>query len=124
MRCFAAAILSSMVLLAGCASSRVAADPRIVVDSSASSLIKVLTVDYGATKGENPVVSLAVQSRKGSVRRIEYRAVWIGANGSAIDSPLSMWKTVTLDPHEVADLKSVAPRSDVQGFRLEIRKAR
>lgn len=117
---------AAMAVLAGaigCASHRIA-DPRIVIDPSASSIVKVLTVDYGETKGANPVVSLSLQSTSGHTRHIEYRTVWLGANGAAIDSALSIWKPVTIDPREVADLKSVSPRSDVTGFRIEIRKAR
>ena len=115
-------LLSSLALLAGCASPRVA-DPRIVVDPSASSIVQVLTVDYGATKGANPVVALSVKSTSGSVRKIQHRTVWFDQNGAAINTILSKWKTVTLDPGEVADLRAVAPRADAQGFRFEIRKA-
>lgn len=115
-------LLSSLALLAGCASPRVA-DPRIVVDPSASSIVQVLTVDYGATKGSNPVVALSVKSTSGSVRKIQHRTVWFDPNGAAINTILSKWKTVTLDPGEVADLRAVAPRADAQGFRFEIRQA-
>lgn len=117
------AILAAVALAAGCATSRVAADPRIVVDPSVSSIVRVLTVDYGETKGSNPVVALSVQSTSSSQRKIQYRTVWIGANGSAMDSALSIWKTLTLDPGEVGDIRAVAPRADVSGFRVELRKA-
>ena len=119
---FLHAVLAA-TLLVGCATSPVTADPRIVVDPAAASIVDVLTVDYGETKGGNPVVSATVRSKKGSQRKIQYRTVWIGPNGAAIDSALSLWKTATLDPREVADLHAVAPRPDVEGFRLEIRKA-
>lgn len=117
------ALAAAVAVCAGCATSRVASDPRIVVDPSVSSLVKVLTVDYGETKGANPVVALALQSTSGRTRRIQYRTVWLDKNGAAVSSALSVWKTATLDPDEVADLKAVAPRSDVSGFRVEIRKA-
>ena len=123
MKCTMVSALAAIALFAGCATSRVASDPRIVIEPSASSLLRVLTVDYGQTQGANPVVSLAVQSISGSSRKIQYRTIWIAPNGSAIDSTLSVWKTVTLDPHEVADFKAIAPRADAQGFRMEIRKA-
>ena len=116
-------VLASLALLCGCASSRIASDPRIVMDPSAASIVKVLTVDYGETKGKNPVVSLSVRSESGSQRKIQYRTIWLGADGAVLDSALSIWKTVTLDPREVADLKGVAPRADVSGFRFEIRRA-
>lgn len=115
--------LAALAFLAGCATSRTAADPRIVIDSSASGLVRVLTVDYGETKGDNPVVALSLQSTSGSQRKLNYRAIWIGADGAAMDSALSIWKTVTLDPGEVADIRAVSPRSDVKGFRIEVRKA-
>lgn len=119
---FISAIVASVVLV-GCATSRTLADPRIFIDDSASNLIRVLTLDYGETKGANQVVSLSVQSTSGSTRKLQYRAVWIGPDGSAVDSVLSIWNLVTLDPGEVADLKAVAPRSDTKGFRFEVRKA-
>ena len=117
------AILAAFALAAGCATSRESADPRIVVDPSASSILRVLTVDYGETKGGNPIVALSVRSTSSSQRRIQYRTVWIGANGSAMDSALSVWKTMTLNPDEIGDIRAVAPRSDVSGFRVELRKA-
>lgn len=112
------AILSAV----GCA-SRPVGDPRIVLDPSAAGLVRVLTVDYGETKGANPVVSLSLRSESRFTRRIEYRTVWLAPNGAALDSTLSIWKPMTLTPREVGNIQAVAPRSDVSGFRMEIRKA-
>lgn len=112
-------------LAAGCATtSRLDADPRIVVDPSVSSAIQVLTVDYGETQGANPVVSLAVRNDGGTPRRIRYRAVWFAPDGNPVDSILSIWKSSTLDPGEIADIRAVSPRPDAQDFRIEIRKGR
>ena len=116
------AALAVLIGAAGCATRRIG-DPRVILDSSAAGLVRVLTVDYGVTKGENPVVALSVQSTSGRTRKIEYRTVWLDPNGAAINSTLSIWKTLTLQPREVGNVKAVAPRSDVSGFRMEIRKA-
>ena len=119
LRLIATALLAGAV---GCA-SRPIGDPRIVLDPSAAGLVRVLTVDYGETKGANPVVSLSLQSASRYTRRIEYRTVWLAPNGAALDSALSIWKPMTLNPREVGNIQAVAPRSDVSGFRMEIRKA-
>ncbi len=116
------AALAVLIGAAGCATQRVG-DPRIVLDRSAAGLVRILTVDYGETKGANPVVALSVQSTSGYTRRIEYRTVWLDPNGTALDSALSIWKPMTLNPREVGNIQAVAPRSDVSGFRMEIRKA-
>jgi len=120
----AAALLSALVFAAGCATSRVDADPRVVVDSSVPSSIRVLAVDYGETKGDNPVVSVSVRNTGSLTRRLQYRTVWFDPNGNPIDSVLSIWKSATLDSGEIADFRAVSPRADADGFRFEIRKAR
>lgn len=119
LRIAALAVLAGTI---GCASQRIA-DPRIVLDPSASGLVRVLTVDYGETKGANPVVALSLQSTSGYTRHIEYRTVWFAPNGAALDSALSIWKPLTLNPREIGNIQAVAPRSNVSGFRVEIRKA-
>lgn len=116
------AALAVLIGAVGCASQRIG-DPRIVLDRSAAGLVRVLTVDYGATQGANPVVALSVQSTSGRTRKIEYRTVWLDPNGAAMNSALSIWKPLTLQPREVGNIQAVAPRSDVSGFRMEIRKA-
>ncbi len=116
-------LLSSLALLAGCGTTQIGADPRILIDSSADGLVKIISVDYGETQGNNPVVALSMMSTSDFERKIQYRTVWFDPNGAAIDSPLSKWKTVTIFSGEVSDIRAVAPRSDAQGFRIEIRKA-
>ena len=117
-------LLSSLALLASCSSTQVLdADPRIMIDSSAVGLVKIVSVDYGETQGNNPVVALSMMSTSDFERQIQYRTIWFDPNGAAIDSPLSKWKTVTIFSGEVSDFRAVAPRSDAQGFRIEIRKA-
>lgn len=112
------------LLAAGCVSaSRLDADPRIVVDASVKSAIEVLTVDYGETHGGNSVVTLAVRNTGGSVRRIQYRTVWFREDGNPVESIVSIWKNCTLDPGEIADLRSVSPRADARDFRVEVRRA-
>lgn len=116
------AALAVIIGATGCTTQRVG-DPRVVIDPSAAGLVRVLTVDYGETKGANPVVALSMQSTSGHTRKIEFRTVWLDPNGVALNSALSIWKPLTLQPREVGNVQAVAPRSDVSGFRMEIRKA-
>lgn len=116
-------LLFTVVLAIGCATPRTQSDPRIVIDSSVPSAVQVLTVDYGKTKGENPVVSLSVRNTGHFSRRIQYRAVWFDQSGNPVDSVVSNWKSATLDSGETADLRAVSPRADAETFRFELRKA-
>ena len=120
------AVLAALTLLAaGCATvPRTAADPRIAVDDSVASVVKVLTVDYGETAGSNAVVTVSVRNTARSTCRIRYRTVWFDPQGNSVDSVVSVWKTATLDSGEIADLRAVSPRPDAKDFRFEIRKAR
>lgn len=112
-------------LAAGCATApRTGADPRIVVDDSVASDVKVLTVDYGETPGGNAVVTVSVRNTARSTCRISYRTVWFDPQGNTFDSVVSVWKSATLDSGEIADLRAVSPRSDTKDFRFQIRKAR
>lgn len=116
-------LAAAVAVCAGCATSRVAADPRLVIDPSAKSVVEVLAVDYGQAKTGAPTVAATVKNRTSSVRRLEWRVVWIDANGRPDDSLLAAWKRFTLDPREITDLHSTSPRKDASGFRLEVRKA-
>lgn len=119
------AILILAGFAAGCATApRTVADPRIAVDDSIDSLVKVLTVDYGETAGGNAVVTVSVRNAARSTCRIRYRTVWFDPQGNTFDSLVSVWKSATLDSGEIADLRAVSPRSDTKDFRFEIRRAK
>lgn len=123
---FAAVAAAFALCAAGCASapSPGDADPRIAIDRSAANLVRTVAVDYGTSKSDTPTLSVTVKSISGSTRKLQYRVVWMGANGLPLDSALSVWKIMTLDPGEIGDCRAIAPRSDVHSFRFELRKAR
>ena len=57
-------------------------------------------------------------------RGVEWKVVWLDADGVAIDSVVSTGSARMLNPHDVCALKGVAPRSDAVDMLFYVRRAR
>ncbi len=53
---------------------------------------------------------------------VDYRFTWQDAQGMTVETPLSIWRTVTLYPGEIVNFQSVAPTPECQDFVLEIKE--
>ena len=113
-------------LLAGCATRGIGnapMDPRILVDSSAKGLVQVVRVDYGTTAGQTPSLHVALRGESSREHAIEYKIDWFHPEGQPQSTTLSAWQRARLSPGEIRDLQLVAPTTDINNFRLQIRRA-
>lgn len=115
-----------VALLTGCATRQAGGpplDPRVLVDSSAKGLIQVVRVDYGTTAGETPSLHVALRGESSREHAIEYKIDWFRPEGQPQSTTLSSWQKARLSPGEIRDLQLVAPTTDINNFRLQIRRA-
>ena len=53
---------------------------------------------------------------------VDYRFTWQDAQGMTVETPLSIWRTVTVYPGEIVNFQSVAPTPACQDFVLELKE--
>ena len=54
---------------------------------------------------------------------VDWRVQWLDESGIEIDSVVSSWNSVMLQPCELRGLKSTAPRADAADMRIYVRRA-
>ena len=57
-------------------------------------------------------------------RGVEWKVVWLDADGVEMDSLVSSWNKVMLAPNEIKGLKATAPRADAADARFYVRRLR
>ena len=55
---------------------------------------------------------------------VEWKVVWLDANGVTIDSLVSTWNKVMLAPRDIQALKGTAPRPDAADMLFYVRRLR
>ena len=54
---------------------------------------------------------------------VDYKFVWKDENGMAVETNLSTWRTIRINPGETVFLKSVAPNSRCRDFVLNLKES-
>ena len=57
-------------------------------------------------------------------RGVEWKVVWLDADGVEIETLLSSWNKAMLAPNEIKSLRATAPRPDAVDMRFYIRRLR
>lgn len=55
---------------------------------------------------------------------VEWKVVWLDADGVAIDTVVSTWNKLMLPPNDIQALKNTAPRMDAADMLFYLRKLR
>lgn len=109
--------------LAGCASSPVQPmDTRVTV---APGLYGDLYVsDVRCVKGGSGVLTMQanVVNNTSSQLRLQWRVQWLDADGMEIETIVSTWSDVAVQPYAIKGLKSTGPGPDAVDMRLYLRK--
>ena len=56
--------------------------------------------------------------------KVEWKVVWLVAEGVTLDSVVSTWNSRVLNPQEICALKGTAPRKDAADMLFYVRRAR
>jgi len=99
-------------------------DRRITVSPDMGTSIWVTDVRLAKAHSQHYTLQVNVVNNTGSVVRMEYKVVWLDANGLEIPSIVSIWQMMSAASHEVVGLTATAPSPDAVDFRFYVRPAR
>ncbi len=118
-----AAVLA--VLAVGCVSYHTPPmDRRVTVAEDLGTAVWV--TDVRCAKGTSPYATFQanVVNNTSYDLGVEWKVVWLDANGVTIDSLVSTWNKVMLAPKDIQALKGTAPRPDAADMLFYVRRLR
>ena len=118
-----AAVLA--VLAVGCVSYHTPPmDRRVTVAEDLGTAVWV--TDVRCAKGSSPYATFQanVVNNTSYDLGVEWKVVWLDANGVTIDSLVSTWNKVMLAPKDIQALKGTAPRPDAADMLFYVRRLR
>jgi len=116
---------AAVVLLTGCVATPVApVDRRVTLAPDVSG--DVLVTDIRCAKGSSEFLTFQanVVNLTWGDYGVEWKVVWLDADGAEIDSLLSTWNKRMLSSQEIVGLKGTAPRRDAADMRLYVQRVR
>ena len=120
---FLAAALAGLV--AGCVSYHTPPmDRRVTIAEDLGTAVWV--TDVRCAKGTSPYATFQanVVNNTSHDLGVEWKVVWLDANGITIDSLVSTWNKVMLAPKDIQALKGTAPRPDAADMLFYVRRLR
>lgn len=112
----------SAAVMAGCVATPVPPmDTRVTIAPDLGS--KLYVTDVRCTKGGGDFLALQVNAvnNTGSELRVQWKVAWLDPEGMEIDSLVSSWNSLALQPYEIRALKGTAPRADAADMRFYVR---
>ena len=116
---FAAAAAS----LVGCVSVPVPPmDSRVTVAPNLGN--KLYVTDVRCAKGSSEYLTFQanVVNNTRSELRVQWKVQWLDADGMEIESAVSTWNDVAVQPFDIKGLKGTAPRADAADMRFYVRE--
>ena len=113
------------VALCGCVATNVPPpDRRVTIAEDLGTSVYI--TDIRCAKGASDYATLQtnVVNNTSSDLAIEWKVVWLDADGVAIDSLVSTWNKLMLAPNDVSALKNTAPRTDAADMLFYLRRMR
>ena len=84
-----------------------------------------MTAEVAATNVRTNVLSQAWSGLTGeNPYSVDYKFVWKDENGMAVETNLSAWRTIRINPGETVFFKSVAPNSRCRDFMLNLKESK
>jgi len=111
-------------------------DTRVVTDKFLRDRLIIRSVKMAAAASGNQAAEVAVTNeRTGFFSQIwsgitgenpydvDYKFVWMDEAGMAVETNLSVWRTIRIKPGETVFLKSVAPNARCRDFLLNLKES-
>ena len=106
----------------GCVSAPVAPrDTRITLAQNLGDAIYVTDVRCARNESGYLRFQANVVNNRSSETLVEYKVVWLDAGGLEIDSIMSTWQRVALQPNDIKGLQAVSPHPDAVDMRFYAR---
>lgn len=117
--------LVSLATLAGCVATNLPPmDRRVTVAADLGT--KAYITDVRCTRGSSDYLTFQanVVNNTSSDLGVEWKVVWLDADGVAMDSLVSTWNKLMLAPNDIQALKNTASRLDAADMLFYLRKLR
>ena len=117
--------LLGALLFAGCKATNVPPpDRRVTIAPDLGTSIYV--TDIRCTKGSSDYYTFQanVVNNSSSECAVEWKVVWLDADGVAIDSAVSSWAARMIQPYEVCALRGTAPSLAAVDMMFYVRRAK
>lgn len=114
---------AAVAFVTGCVSTPMPPmDARVTVAPDLGSRLYVS--DVRCTKGTSDYLTLQVNAVNNtrSELAVQWKVVWLDPDGMEIDTIVSSWNSMALQPHEIRGLKCTAPRMDAADMRFYVRR--
>ena len=113
-------------VLCGCVATNLPpADRRVTVAADLGTRVYVTDVLCAkAATSDFYTFQANVVNTTSSDLKVEWKVVWLDADGVTIDSVVSTWNSRVLNPQEICALKGTAPRKDAADMLFYVRRAR
>ena len=101
--------LAAVILLSGCVATNVPPpDRRVTVAEDIGTKVYITDIRYNTS----------------SDFAVEWKVVWLDADGVTIDSLVSSWNKLMLAPNDIVGLKNTAPTVDAADMLFYLRRMR
>ena len=117
--------LVSLAALAGCVATNLPPmDRRVTVAADLGT--KAYITDVRCPRGSSDYLTFQanVVNNTSSDLGVEWKVVWLDADGVAMDSLVSTWNKLMLAPNDIQALKNTASRLDAADMLFYLRKLR
>ncbi len=99
-------------------------DSRFINDPGLVKRVDLVSLIESEAPGGFRQVQAELLNNTGRFREIQYAFRWYKQDGTEIDSNLSQWRTIGIQPTDFARITGTAPSTDAVDFRLAIRRTR
>lgn len=113
---------AGLAALVGCISTPIPPmDSRVTIAPNLGPWLYV--TDVRCTKGISEYLTFQanVVNNTGCEQCVQWKVQWLDPNGLEIDSAVSTWNDVAIQPFEIRGLKGTAPRRDAADMRFYMR---
>lgn len=114
-----------VVAVSGCVATNVPPpDRRVTIAADLGTKVHVTDVRCAKGTGDYATLQANVVNNTSGDLGVEWKVVWLDAQGVAIDSVVSTWNKLMLAPNDVSALKSTSPRQDAVDMLFYMRRLR
>ena len=120
---FLVSVLAGLVV--GCVSTNVPPmDRRVTIAEDLGTSVYVTDVRCAKGASSYATFQANVVNNTSHDLGVEYKVVWLDADGITIDSLVSTWNKIMLAPKDIQALKATAPRPDAADMLFYVRRLR
>ena len=116
-------LAATAAVLAGCGTPP-PVDTRVTIAADVAGDIVISDIRCPRNQAGFLTFQANVVNVRSGDRGVEWKVVWLDADGVEIDSLVSSWNKVMLAPNEIKGLKATAPRADAADARFYVRRLR